>query len=141
MQTLTEIDCHSFLERFQHFDDAVLRAVEVVYPYAWFTRPPPPEPERKRLNLLVSGVDREADNGWCNVVLQLDDVQQWKIDEPHAGYHGVLSDGLKIRWFDGIVYLDFSTDVYDLGTPEAFRRTRRYAAAMRLTWHVQPYDR
>jgi len=138
---LNEATKKEFLERFYDCDDAVIRSIDIIYPYGWFTRPNPGEKETTRVNILLSVRDKLSNGGWCNLVLMLSEVLELKVAEPHGGYNSVLSDGLKLAWFDGSVFVDLSLNDNDLKSVDAFRRSNRYVGAKELHWRVEEYDR
>ena len=141
MTLLTERDKAQFLARFYGCDDGVVRSFAVTYPYGWFTRPNPGEEEVAQANILLSVMDREQDTGWSNLSLVLNDVREFRVWESGGRYNTVLPDSLKLAWFDGLVFVDFSLGDYDLSTVEGFRKARRYMVARELYWRVEPYDR
>jgi hypothetical protein len=138
---LTEVTKKEFLERFYDCDDGVVRGIDIVYPYGWFTRPNPTEIEKTRVNILLSVRDKLLDGGWCNLILMLSEVQELRVAEPHGGYNSVLSDGLKLAWFDRVIFIDLSLNDNDLKSIDAFRRSNRYLGAKELHWRVEEYDR
>jgi hypothetical protein len=138
---LTEATKKEFLERFYDCDDGVIRSIDISYPYGWFTRPNPGEKETTRANILLSVRDKLSNAGWCNLVLMLSEVLELKVAEPHGGNNSVLSDGLKLAWFDGSVFIDLSLNGNDLKSIDGFRRSNRYVVAKELRWRVEEYDR
>jgi hypothetical protein len=119
----------------------VVRNVTVTYPYGWFTRAGPGGQEVTRADIQLSVMDSRQNGGWCNLSLLLIDIQELRLFEPDRGYNTVLSDGLKLAWFDNLVFVDFSIGDYDLSQVDGFRKARRYVAARELYWRVEPFDR
>lgn len=138
---LKQNETETFLGRFYNCDDGVIRSVEVIYPYGWFTLPAPPEVEKKRVNIVLSVPDSQSKGDWCNLIITVSDVKELKIDDPHEGCHSILSDGLKLGWFDDLVFVDFSHDENDRRNAESFRKVHRYVAGHELQWQLAPYDR
>src|SRR5262249_47538862 len=140
MTRLNEEQTAEFLARFPG-DDGVVRSVTVTYPYGWFTKPSPGGKEVTHAVVLLSLQDAHEESRWCNLSLLMQDVQELHVRETDRGYHNILSDGLKIAWFDGLVFVDFSVGHYDLSVVDWFRKANRYVAARELYGRVEPYDR
>jgi hypothetical protein len=141
MNKLKHSEADAFLKRFYYCDDGVIRSVEVMYPYGWFTLPAPLEQETKRVNIILSVPDSQLMGNWCNLIITMLDVKEVKVDEPHEGCHSILSDGLKFGWFDNLVFIDFSHEENDLVSANGFRKVNRCVAGRELIWRVEPYDR
>jgi hypothetical protein len=138
---LTANTTQALLTKFQDCYDGVLRKVEVTYAYGWFTRPAPSQPETTRMVVLLSVRDWQSGGEWCNLLIELVDVQEFRLVEVHRGYHNVLSDGLKLAWFDDQIWVDLSADDNDKQSVESFRKASRYIAARHMSWKLEPYDR
>lgn len=141
MNLLTEQDRDVFLERFNNCYDGVVRSVELVYPYGWFTRPGPAEREVPRANVVLSVPDLGQGGAWHNLRLVAHDVREFRVLERHGGSNPVLSDGLKLGWFEGLVFVDIALYDHDQRDGDEFRKGGRFIAARELYWQVEPYDR
>jgi hypothetical protein len=51
----------------------------------------------------------------------------------------VLSDGLTLGWFEGLVFLDFGPYTSEPDGVDDFRRSGCYFAGLSATWEVVPY--
>jgi len=138
--TLTEPTLKTFMTRFASGYDSVVRGVNLIYPYSWFTKPPPPNEETLNITLLLSVVDQSSQQ-WCNLHLSFSDVQEFHIYEREGGYYNTLSDGLRIAWLNGLVYTAFSNDGATSNSLDSFKSAKRYVAARELSWKTEPYDR
>jgi hypothetical protein len=104
MTPIVSESADEFLRRFESFYDAAIRSLEISYAYV-LEASENVEPSCARL--VLSARDTEASGRWSRVQLHFADVQEFKVIEADRGYDAVLSDGLKIRWFDGCLFVDF----------------------------------
>lgn len=136
MRTPSSEQLRHELSRFYYCYDGLLRSAEVVYHEGG---------ERTNVYIVVSAIDSQSndDEGWCNLHLEVHDVQELRMTEegPRGGYE-VLSGGIAAALFDGLYYFDFTLGVdpedNDLRIEE-FRRSEFYVAGRSFAWHTAPY--
>lgn len=80
----------------------------------------------------------EADTGWCNVVIAIDDVSEIRFREG-LSTRRVLSDGLTIAWFNGKVWFDLSPHASDPAAADDFRRSDFYVVGESFAWRAEQY--
>lgn len=115
-----------FLNRFNSFNDAVVRRVEHRYGTSG----------RRQTTLIISTQDQQPDSGWSNVVIVIDNVAEIALREDRSTRQ-VLSDGLSIAWFDGAVWCDLSPYSSEPVTVDDFRRSDFYVSGETLTWRAE----
>ena len=128
MHQLEESSLRQFLDRFNSFNDAVLRRLEHRYSASG----------RRQATLTISTQDQQSDAGWSNVVIVIDNVGEITFREVKSTRQ-VLSDGLSIAWFDGDVWCDLSP--YSSGpiTVDDFRRSDFYVSGGSVTWRTEHF--
>jgi hypothetical protein len=94
-----------------------------------------------RASVLLSVPDFGQGGTWCNLRLEAHGVTEFHVFERYGGTNPVLSDGLKLGWFEGLVFVDVSLYDHDRSDVGDFRKGDRYFAARELYWRVEPYDR
>lgn len=125
--TLTQRDSETFLERFNHFNDGLLRQITV---QLW-TGP------EKEAAIECSTVDT-ANGEWCNVTLHVGGLQKFRAADGRTS-HIVLSDGVKIAWFNEDCYVDFAPYSTAPTCQHDFERSEFLMVGRSLEWEVQRY--
>jgi hypothetical protein len=117
----------AFLDRFWNFYDGVIRRIALDLP-------------RQRSAQIgkvdVLARDKKADDAWVVCTLQLLGLQEFVIREGKTSFL-VLSDGLKLVWDSGRVFIDFGTGE-DKPTLEDIRSAGFYLSGQRVEWSVRP---
>jgi len=126
MNRLDQSSAHEFLNRFNSFNDAVVRGVEYRYDASGF----------RRMTLTVSTQDMEADTGWCNVIVVINKVSEIAFREG-LSTRQILSDGLTLSWFNGKVWCDLSPHASEPVTADDFRRSDFYVVGESFAWRVE----
>lgn len=129
MNTITKETLGAFLHRFYDLSDSVLRRLEHQYLPSGL----------RRTTVTISVQDREADIGWSNLVLTIDKVVEVTFRERRRVSNQVLSDGLRVSYFEDVLFLDFSP-ASDVLTLEDIRASDFYVAGSVCSWLVQPYS-
>lgn len=126
---LTQADADRVLERFYRCNDGLIRRIDLVF-----------EPNRddSRATIICSVKDDAADAEWVNVIFRVRGLRELSMVEGRTSYR-VLSDGLTVGWFDGLVFLDFGPYTSEPSGVEDFRRSGCYFAGLTATWEVVPY--
>src|SRR4051812_25671983 len=105
MNKLDQPSLREFLDRFNSFNDAVIRRVEYHYGASG----------RRQATLTISTQDRQSDAGWSNVVVVIGNVSEIAFREGKSTRQ-VLWDGLAVAWFNGDVWCDLSPYSSELAT-------------------------
>ncbi len=129
MNKLDQPSHREFLDRFNSFNDAVVRRVEHRYGASG----------RRQATLIISAQDQQSEAGWSNVVLVIDDVSEIAFREGKSTRQ-VLSDGLTIAWINGDVWCDLSPYSSEPATVDDFRRSDFYVSGEALTWRTDQYS-
>ncbi len=128
MDKLEESAIGGFLDRFNSFNDAIVRRVEHHYCASG----------QQQATLTLSSQDQQADTGWSNVVIVVDRVAEILFREGKSTRQ-ILSDGLNVAWFEGNVWCDLSPYCADPETIDEFRRSDFYISGQVISWRVEPY--
>lgn len=143
MTLLTPASTAELLERFCSCNDGVLRSISYVASYAFFTRRAPPEhPPVDTVEWLLSVKDLKAKGGWSNLRLRVSGLAEFRFHQPTKdSIVSVISDGLRIGWFEDLVFLDVFSRYHEAESPDDFRESRCYVAGKECRWQVEAYDR
>ena len=133
MNLLVADHADEFLDRFYSFGDALLRHIEVDYR----SRSNP----QMKATIVLSCQDQQAsrDNGWTNLSLYLEDVTEFQFAEPPQTTFVVISDYVRIGWFEDVAFLDFGGLTDEPKSIGDFRRSPVYIAAKVVKWEVTSY--
>lgn len=126
---LTQATVSAFLTRFNSFNDGVLR--QVVHRYRRSKLP--------EALVTISTKDQQADIGWSNVVLAVEEVSEILFREG-GSTRQILSDGLHVAWFGDDVWCDLSPYGPEPETMEDFRQSDFYIVGRQLAWRVEAYS-
>jgi len=119
-----------FQNRFHTCDDAVIHSVLFRY-----------EPSGDRqLEIVLSSQDAIDAAGRSNVLIKFKDVVEYLHRENNSTCV-VLSDGLTIRWIDGLLYTSFSSSLCSPETAEEFRMSDLYVVSHSCTWESFVYSK
>ncbi len=127
---LTQADSESVLERFYRFSDGLIRRIDLVF-----------EPNRddSRATIACSVRDDAAGSEWVNVIFRVRGLREFTMTEGRVSYR-VLSDGLALGWFEGLVFLDFGPYTSAPSGVDDYRRSGCYFAGHSATWEIVPYN-
>lgn len=122
-----------FLEQFNHCFDGVLRRFKVRFL--------PSEPlGRVYLTLSVQRpLSRRIKAGWVNVRLAIKEVEEFVFKESSKETGRVLSSGLRIYPFNGLLFFDFAPYSLNPSGIEDFRRSGFYIAGRSFSWKVEEF--
>jgi hypothetical protein len=119
-----------FLDRFYGFHDGLLRTVRILLStLTW----------GDTVVITVSARDGHQDGDWVNVEFRLDGVSEFAFAR-HKADVKVMSDGVRLDWFDGLIYVDFAPWGCDeVEAIEDFCKSDFYLAARSCSWTVASY--
>ncbi len=126
---LTPESTDAMLDRFNRFNDGLLRSIELSFRT---------NRDDSEAVVTVSTRDTSADDDWVNVTLRVRGLREVNFSEGRTSYI-VLSDGLVVGWFEGLVFLDFGAYSTSPRGVEDFRKSGCYFAGKSATWEVEPY--
>jgi hypothetical protein len=128
MFTLDLSSLPEFLERFYSFNDALIRRVEHRYLASG----------GRETTLTISGRDQQSSTGRSNVVVVISEVSEICFREGNSTRQ-VLSDGMTVAWFDGVVWCDLSPYTSEPDSIDDFRKSDFYVVGKVLTWRIEAY--
>lgn len=129
MNMLDQSSVRTFLDRFNSFNDAIVRRIEHRFGVSG----------HQRTTLTVSSQDEQSETGWSNVVIVVENVFEITFREGKSTRQ-ILSDGLTISWFKDDVWCDLSPYASNPAAVNEFRRSDFYVAGKSLTWRVEEYS-
>lgn len=124
---LTMRDSETFLERFNHFNDGLIRQLTV---QLWTGAD-------KTAAIECSTVDTTVGE-WCNVTLHIGGLRKFRAAEGRTS-HIVLSDGVKIAWFNESCYVDFAPYSSTPDCQDDYERSEFLMVGQSVKWEVQQY--
>jgi hypothetical protein len=124
----------NFLAKFNHGYDGVVRAVQLKFS-------PAEELGHAIVTLSVrrSGAKKNR-NGWVNLRLSIDAVEEFSLRESSKESFRVLSSGLHIGSFGELLFFDFAPYSVCPAGMEDYRRSGFYVAGRSFTWREEPYS-
>lgn len=125
--SLSPSDVDEFLNRFNHFNDGLIRQMVVLF---WRSA------GRSAL-IECSTIDTFTD-AWCNIIFRVNNLSAVKVIEGRTS-NVVLSDGVHVAWFNGHCYLDFAPYTSAPDGLEDVERSQFYLAGHSVDWAVKPY--
>lgn len=126
---LTPDSVDAVLSRFNRFNDGLIRSIDVKFKT---------NRDDSVAIVTVSTKDTSADDDWFNVILRIQGLREVNFSEGRTSYI-VLSDGLVVGWFEGLIFLDFGPYSTAPKGVEDFRKSGCYFAGKSATWQVEPY--
>jgi hypothetical protein len=127
MKELTEANLPEFAVRYL-FADGLIRFVRVAY-------------ARESAVGEVAVSVREGLNGsWVNIHFRVEGLESFTLRQPLNTTSQVLFDGVSVRWFGGLCYLDLSHDCADRTTPADYERADFLLVGRRCFWSSAPYS-
>jgi hypothetical protein len=123
-----------FLEQFNRCYDGIVRRIQ-------FRFAPTDSLSRAYLTLSVQQpITRRIKNGWVNVRLAIADVEEFGLRESAKESCRVLSSGLQIDVFNGLLFFDFAPYSLSPRGLEDYRRSGFYIAGRSFSWKVEEYS-
>lgn len=123
-----------FLEQFNHCYDGLVQRIQ-------FQFAPTEALGRASLTLSVQRpITRQIKNGWVNVRLAIKEVEEFSLRESAKESCRVLSSGLQIEMFGGLLFFDFAPYSLSPGGVEDYRRSGFYIAGRSFSWKVEEYS-
>jgi hypothetical protein len=128
MEQLTREQTPAFLARFHAFQNGLLRSIEIRYR----------EGGAPRAVLAVATHDAEGsrDDGWVTVLLHLDDVREFRLQESSETAGTPIHHGLHVSWFDGLLAVDVGSLEKAPENLSAQRTSEFYLCGRSLAWSV-----
>ena len=126
MPKISPTTVSAFLERFYQCADGVVREVQVDF-------------VTKSATVTLSCQDREREirQPWINLVFDVQEVVELRLIEGESTCV-VLSQGLHVGFFDGLIYLDFCPYTAAPAGVEDFKRSHFLVVGERCTWALEP---
>lgn len=131
MSTLVSSTARELEERFYLFNDSLLRKLEITYE----------ETGKRRVVAWVATRDSQAteDDGWVCVRLTILGAQEYRFREAKNTSAQVLSHGIHVCWFDGVVGVDFGHFVDPPNSLAELLSSEFFVTGASLDWTVEPY--
>lgn len=117
-----------FLNRFYYFDDSVIRNIFIQFGH------------KVTLTLSTKDAEEPLNNGWVNVILEINDVTEFSFQESSKESYQVLSNNLHITFSNGLYFLDFG---YFIDKPKdlpEYKKSKFYLVGKTLSWKVTDYQ-
>lgn len=132
MPILDKVTTDLFLERFNSFYDAVLRRVEIS-----FLRN-----GERCVSVWIEAADSQSMEGdqWVCVRLTVSGVKDFCLSQTENSSSNVLSDGIHLSWFDGILGLDLGHFSDAPASIEEQRLSKVFIAGAKIDWSVGAYE-
>jgi len=124
-----------FLELFNHCYDGVVRRIQFRFT---------PGEAFGEAHLTVSvqrPVSRRSKYSWVNVRLTIREVEEFSVRESPKESCRVLSSGLHIEAFNGLLFFDFAPYSLNPRGVEDYRLSGLYIAGRSFSWKVQEYSK
>ena len=123
-----------FLKHFNHCYDGIVRRIQ-------FRFAPTEAFGRAYLTLSVQRpITRRIKNGWVNVRMAITEVEEFALRESSKESFRVLSSGLQIEVFNGLLFFDFAPYSVSPRGLEDYRRSGFYIAGRSFSWKVEEYS-
>lgn len=128
MERLTSEQVPAFLARFHGFQNGLLRSVELRHR----------EGGRRTAALAVATRDAQGsrDDGWVTVLLHLEDVREFRLQESAATAGALLSHGLHVSWFEGLLAVDVGRLAKAPESLSVQRSSEFYLCGRSLAWSI-----
>lgn len=93
-----------------------------------------------KAEIIVSVMDNENNNNWINVHFFLEGIVELKIVQKINRSNIVMSNGIKIKNINDLVYIDFSPYSDEIEDLHDFRQSDIYFGAKSVIWEELPYS-
>lgn len=132
MNRLTSDNCQEFLKRFSDCHDAVMRSFQIVFRYR-------SQKETKgELTLSLRDSETERNEGWVNLVLELDGITEFALRESAVSYQVIFE--MHVAEFEGVLFIDFGGCTEQPRDVDGFRASQFYCASKSVVWRLEPYQ-
>ena len=131
---MTELDQTSigdFLHRFNSFNDAVLRKLEISYA----------RKGERTVTVWIETRDanQTANDGWVCVRLEVSRAQDFCFADAANTTASVISNGVHVCWFDGVVGLDFGHFVDAPNDLDELKSSKFFVTGASVDWTIEGY--
>jgi hypothetical protein len=127
---LTFENADSVLDRFNRFNDGIIRSIELTFKT---------NRDNSEAVVTVSTRDTSADGDWVNVIFRIHGLCEVTFVEGRTSFI-VLSDGLHVSSYGGLVFLDFGAYSTSPRGIEDLRKSGCYLGGQSATWEVIQYS-
>jgi len=127
MKELTESNLSDLTGRYL-FSDGLIRFVRVAY-----------LPGSAIGEVEVSAREEGA-GAWVNVQFRIERLESFTLTQGLRTTSQVLFDGVSVRWFNGLCYLDFSHDCDDRSSLADYEQADFLLIGKRCFWSLTPYS-
>ena len=133
MDNLQKEKFSGLLDRFHSFYDGVIRSW-----HFFFGLPG----EGLKFQVVISTRDKSTtdNNGWANVVFEIEQVSEYRLQDRPKHRHQVLSNGIHFGEYDGNIFIDVGSLLDDPDGLEEFRTSEWYVAGRLLNYDVKAYS-
>lgn len=94
----------------------------------------------KSAEIIVSVTDSENNGQWINIIFQMREIKEFKVNQKLNFSNIVISDGIKFKIIDNISYIDFAPYSDEIDTIEDFRFSDTYFGCNSIEWKIIPYS-
>jgi hypothetical protein len=132
MNSLTKDSYLAFLDRFCGGSDGVIRSFTITFRYRL-------QKETSGIVCIsVKDIQCEENEGWVNLVIELNDIVEFTMRESTISYQ-VISSEIHILESDGLLYIDFGGCVEQPSSVNEIRKSEFYCASKLASWRLEPY--
>jgi hypothetical protein len=131
MESLDSVTRAGFLSRFYDLSDAVIRKIEHDYLSTGV----------QTTTVTIEAQDQLAAEGWSHLAIRVSGVRELVFKEGRTTCQ-ILSSGVQIDWYDGLVFCDFSPystapiSIDDVVNPSSTSAENRIGAEQIRWWLV-----
>ena len=94
----------------------------------------------KNADIIVSVIDSENNGQWINIIFQMREIKEFKVNQKLNFSNIVISDGIRFKIIDNISYIDFAPYSDEIDTIEDFRFSDTYFGCNSIKWKIIPYS-
>lgn len=121
-----------FLNRFYHCYDCIIRCITMITTDGSNT---------SKAQVILSVRDEEGtDDGWVNLSIKIENLTDFIGSNPENYTNEVLSDGIKIGFYDGLIYLDLEPYTDEPEGIEDFKRSNCLFIGKEIYWETMIYS-
>ena len=131
MYQLDNRNVPEFLKRFYGFTDSLVRKIEIAYI----------DGRNRTISIWIATRDaKEGKNeGWVQVKFVVFGAKDYCFADTANKCAGLISHGVSILWFNGIVGLDFGYFVDPPADLAEMKSSKFFATGTSVSWSVEPY--
>ena len=121
-----------FLNRFYQCYDSIIRCITLITTGV---------SNNSKAQVILSVRDEEAHgDGWVNLNIKIENFIELIGANPDNYTNEVLSDGIKVGFYDGLIYLDFEPYTDEPEGLEDFKKSKCLLIGKEILWETTLYS-